>query len=116
MGTIENKEIFNPLFSIEDVELCHIRNWVEFRIDVLFFENDDQIPHMIKGKVNGVKGWEKIEWNERGEAMIMGMRIKDYDLIRTREQQKAIKSSKTFLIALLILVAVIIYLIISKWI
>lgn len=99
----------NYSFSTEEIEFSHLKNNREFEIhDFLYKDGNPGFPTKVIGEVKTTEG-RRISaiWNDVGECIAGGIRVKPFDLIKpTREQietaKQALKMMSMFIIILAI--------------
>ena len=92
-----NDPIKNYSFSTEEMEFSRLKRDRVFEIiEMLYKDGNPGFPTMANGKVK-TSGGRKISaiWNDVGECIVGGIRVKPFDLIRpTRKEIEKAKSAK----------------------
>ena len=88
------REIINPRFSIDEMENSRTQCGCELKITSMFFDdNKRHFPTKAIGWIGPVQGSKIIAtWNQHGECLVNGRRIKSFDLVKpTKKELDAVR-------------------------
>lgn len=101
------KEILYPCLTTREMESSQTRCGCDFQITSMFFEDSNpDFPVKSIGRIKTGQGWKIfVTWNQSGECMISGSRIKSFDLVTA--QQKEFDQAMPVFIGLIIFLIIV---------
>lgn len=102
------KDIADPRLTTREMESSQTRCGCDFQITSMFFEDlKPNFPVKTIGCIHTGQGWKIFAtWNQNGECMVSGRRIKSFDLV-TPDQREFDQAMPVFIGLIMFLIIVI---------